>query len=751
MLAQWVEMPDSVYVPDQLIVWFRPGVLNLNYLGCDENYDPTAELPLTGDFILNPDILSYLKDAGATSIKKIFDNLNPCEDTVSLSRGGDLICMPDFWNQLLVEFDGEQLQTDIPNLAIFLSIFFQNAIKIAEPNYVVRFEESKPRNPKTCVLPNDPYFYQQFAIKKWDPVNQYFGIGVDSAWTWTMGSPNIRIAVIEDGIDIHHPDFGINSQVVIGGESNNFLYGYDTLAWHGTRVAGIISALTNNDTCIAGIAGGSGNNDNAKLIALKIGDSYPNGKGTGDAGLMERFIIEASYAKPNGTHVQGAWGCHLINISASIPGPGPAYIRAAAAFAKINDVLICCAMGNGSDSVSYTIPEFPAALDDDWLLSVGGSSQRDRDQSSRYGKSLDVLAPFSNKSTDVNYVGGVRNFNDVISCSGTSFSTPLATGTAALLLSYLDDLKILGQATINYLAPEDIIYLLAEGTKEKQTVPQTGYPLIKNSAMGYGIINALESMRRLVPPFSLHHIQTDYPLELSQGTTIDSVPIAFRSNISSSDTLCQVIQFEIDISSVPFDTTYSGIQRAWIRGDKTHGFPDIRRIDVDNGKGVIIHDVKLPLFRNLHWAEVLSFSQSAAHVRTFLYKFRKMGSGGPYQWLDNISPDSIRFAFSILDSSGTTGIGEPRPFIVSLSQPYPQPVLQSARVNFDLSFSRPAHLSYSIYDILGRIVSHSGTKEQLSEGMHSLSLPTTDLRNGVYLVVLTANGQSETRTIIVTR
>jgi len=751
MLAQWVEVPDSVYIPDQLIVWFRPGVLNLNYLGCDGYYHPTAELPLTGDFILNPDILSYLKEIGATSIKKIFGNLNPCEDTVSLSRGGDLIRMPDFWNQLLVEFDGEKLQTDIPNLAIFLSVFFQNAIKFAEPNYVVRFEESKPLSPKICVTPNDYYFYFQSSIKKWDPDNGWFGIAVDSAWARTMGSHNIRVAVIDDGIDTFHPDFGSNSQVVVGGKSFLPSRKFDTLAWHGTRVAGIIAALTNNDTCIAGVAGGSGNSDNVSVIAMKIADSSPNNMGPGGIAQLDAAIVEASYAKSNGIPVQGAWASHLLNISALTTATEE--IRAASAFAKSNDVLIVCAIGNGTDSVSYALPEYPAALDDDWILTVGGSTYRDRALGSRYGQSLDVLAPFASYSIGVDYTGGTRNIIQCPYVTGTSYSTPLVTGTAALLLSYLDTLKVQGQSTVHYLAPEDIIHLMAEGTKEKQTVPQTGYPLIKNSAMGYGIINAEETLRRLVSPFALKHFEIDYLVELSQGTIIDSVPIAFPGmNSKASDTLYQVIQYEILCQNVPFDTTYSGIKRAWIRGTKTRGFPDLRRIDQKIGSGVIIHNIKLPLYRNIHWAEVQSFSSTSANVRTYLYKVRKMGPGGPYEWLDNVSPDSIRFAFSVLDSSTITHVREPQSSLFSLSNAYPQPTQNNDAVQFHVSVSKRTILHYYVFDVLGRNIANAGNIEFPSGSENVLTVSTVGFHSGMYFIAyLTNDGQFHTRSFMVGR
>jgi subtilisin family serine protease len=102
---------------------------------------------------------------------------------------------------------------------------------------------------------NDTYFPQQWALKNTGQNGGASGIDikVEQAWTVTTGSPNIKIAILDSGVDLTHPDL-----------ENNLLTGYDATGGnnngnhsgvgHGTACAGIVAARGNNGVGVAGVA-----------------------------------------------------------------------------------------------------------------------------------------------------------------------------------------------------------------------------------------------------------------------------------------------------------------------------------------------------------------------------------------------------------------------------------------------------------------------------------------------------------------
>jgi len=102
----------------------------------------------------------------------------------------------------------------------------------------------------------DTYFDKQWGLKNIVPNG---GRGVDikaeEAWAITEGSPSIKIAVIDDGVDMKHPDLKRNTPNGYDATGNNSggnpVTVYDN---HGTSVAGVIGAEKDNGIGIAGVA-----------------------------------------------------------------------------------------------------------------------------------------------------------------------------------------------------------------------------------------------------------------------------------------------------------------------------------------------------------------------------------------------------------------------------------------------------------------------------------------------------------------
>lgn len=171
---------------------------------------------------------------------------------------------------------------------------------------------------------------------------------------------------------------------------------------HGTQIAGIIAAKTNNYLGIAGVAGGY-NDQGVQLLPICIGVTTPS------ASILDDAIIHAVHK-----------GAQVIQISATVGSTNA--IDDAIQYAIQNGVVVVCAAGNSGSTIQY-----PA--NNAQVISVGATNQNDqRATFSNYGSSLDLAAPgVEIYSTTLNNQYGYG--------TGTSFSAPQVSATVGLMLS----------------------------------------------------------------------------------------------------------------------------------------------------------------------------------------------------------------------------------------------------------------------------------------------------------------------------
>lgn len=104
---------------------------------------------------------------------------------------------------------------------------------------------------------NDTYFSEQWALNNTGQNNGVSGIDINvvNAWNITQGVSDIKIALIDVGVDLSHQDLSLNLENGYDATGNNsvggIVYSNDK---HGTNCAGIIAAVHNNGTGITGIA-----------------------------------------------------------------------------------------------------------------------------------------------------------------------------------------------------------------------------------------------------------------------------------------------------------------------------------------------------------------------------------------------------------------------------------------------------------------------------------------------------------------
>jgi cell wall-associated protease len=251
---------------------------------------------------------------------------------------------------------------------------------------------------------------------------------------------------------------------------NNVLKYMD--ASHGTDVAGIVGAIRNNGYGIDGVA------DNVRLMAIKavpIGDEYDKDEA-------------------NAIHYAVDNGAEIINMSFGKKiSPHKEWVDEAFKYAAAHDVLLVQASGNENQDMDVK-PDYPndifldgSATDADNVINVGASGLKpDTNLAatfSNYGKkNVDVFAPGVK-------ITSIDSDAELITDDGTSFSAPIVTGIAALILEYYPKLSArqIKQAIMQSAAPLTGTMVYKPGTKEKvdfSTLSKTG-----------GIVNALNALQ----------------------------------------------------------------------------------------------------------------------------------------------------------------------------------------------------------------------------------------------------------------
>jgi thermitase len=248
-----------------------------------------------------------------------------------------------------------------------------------EPNYRTRLLET---------IPNDPGWSNQYGL-----VN----IRAPYGWDLVTGSATVTIAVLDTGVDLSHPD--LSAKITSGFDFVENDTDPQDDNGHGTHVAGIAAATTNNSTGVAGVSWG------AQVMPIKILNRYGNGS---YSDLAAGVIWAADH------------GAHVINMSLG-GGSSSSILEDAVNYAYARGVVQVAAAGNtGSGYILY-----PARYTH--VIAVGATDANDNRASfSNYGAELDLVAPgVSIYSTRWGSSYGYR--------SGTSMSTPFVSGLAAIL------------------------------------------------------------------------------------------------------------------------------------------------------------------------------------------------------------------------------------------------------------------------------------------------------------------------------
>ncbi len=338
------------------------------------------------------------------------------------------------------------------------------------------------------VIPQDPQFQQQWNLNETK-------LQMELAWSISTGNKSIILAIIDSGTDYFHEDLNNNIWVnpgedydgdgtvgdyglpQNGGDENgidddgngfvddlmgwNFLVNDNTVVgtlYHGTAVAGIAGAQTNNYENgayrgISGIAGGWGNTPGVSMMLISTSfDIFE--EQTNASGIAQGI----TYAAENGADV--------MNISMGVPGNYSFLQDAVDEAVDNNNCVIVVASMNDNSTIKY-----PAKYAK--TIAVGATDANDvRYYYSNYGSELDVVAPSNVMTTYLNniYINGF---------GGTSAASPHVAGLASLIRSI--------EPTLSWSEVRSIIRTTADKVSAMGSSNFT-------TKYGYGRINAYTAL-----------------------------------------------------------------------------------------------------------------------------------------------------------------------------------------------------------------------------------------------------------------
>jgi subtilisin family serine protease len=304
-------------------------------------------------------------------------------------------------------------------------------VRYAEPNYLLQVTGSTN-------VPNDPSFNLQWgSLNTGQLVNGISGTpGADDhaaqAWTHSTGSRSIVIGEVDTGVDYNHPDLAANIWTNPGGIGGcpAGTHGYDVLDatcdpmdqdvsynGHGTHVAGIMGAVGNNGTGVAGM------NWSTTILPVKWVSDDNVANTTSQLISALDWLLKAEQA-----------GVNVRVVNDSTVFIGTAYSQALSDEIDAlgaNNILFVTAAGNsGQNNDDPRYVRYPCAYDRPTEICVTATGQNDQLPSwANYGPTtVDLGAPGDRIYSTLR--NGTYGY-----ISGSSMASAQVSGAAALILS----------------------------------------------------------------------------------------------------------------------------------------------------------------------------------------------------------------------------------------------------------------------------------------------------------------------------
>jgi hypothetical protein len=451
---------------------FEEGVI---YFRVIDEYD-VNHIPLTEDDNVDPALLPELTD--------LFEKYG----TISLSRP-------------VVAFEHPVLLRIFKIQFLYSSSIDMFVEELQERKNVIQYAEKNP-NRKPLNRPNDPFYGKvNNADFKW-----YLDrICAEGAWMIQQGTPNIKVAIVDNFVWGEHPDLNIDTANLYNAynretgdasppSANQTPSETSYENSHGTHVAGLVGAINNNNEGIASIGGG------VTLMGIRTsnnsGAMYAGAEGVRWAVKNGAKVINMSYGSSHYTNTEAAafqaYADAGVVLVASAGNEG--HEDNAASYPACYSSVISIASIDGDEKLSYFSQHGANRAD---IAAPGGFINNSRAMPNMLSTTFcqSYTLPSTYPALSNMYYDGMQ---------GTSMSSPVAAGVCGLLLSF-----------DSTLTPTQI----------KTLLQQTASPLNPNSPTnigGNGYINAFAALMKLnenVPIFKASSQMLNY----SYNESIDSI------------------------------------------------------------------------------------------------------------------------------------------------------------------------------------------------------------------------------------
>jgi len=415
---------------------------------------------------------SQIKDVGLTSADHL---VKPELDRYGAARKGARAGKPavDISKYFSITFDRAQNVEDYIN-----QLYATGYFEIVEPEY----------NHKVTFQPNDPSINSQY----------YLGlIKAFDAWDITQGDTTIVIAIVDSGGNLSHSDISPNlyrnwqeyPPNGVDDDGNGYIDDYQGWDFMGSDSANIHNPnfIGDNDPSITK----GGDMSHGTWAAGCASASTNNGKGIAGVGFKTKLLFtkhtadnqKTSDGSLNFTYLGILYAANQGDVKIINCSFGGSFqsqiIQDIINYAVLDrNCLVVAAAGNDGSSA----PSYPAAYDN--VLSVAATDRSDVAASfSNYGTTVDIAAPGVSIYT--------TGYNNVYNTeSGTSFSSPIVAGAAALVwaknksytaLQVAEQLRVSADAAALYGANPSKTHQLGKGRLDIKNALTLDLPSIRAS------------------------------------------------------------------------------------------------------------------------------------------------------------------------------------------------------------------------------------------------------------------------------
>lgn len=453
--------------------------------------------------------------------------------------------------------------TDINKLVAELNS--DPSIEYAEPVYL------SPIN----TIPNDPLYSSQQHLPQ---------VFAPEAWDDQYGNSSVIIGIIDSGVDWDHEDladviWSNTNEVLDGTDTDGNGYIDDIRGWdfvhgvsgsgdtnsspdedgenpdndpmdydgHGTHVAGIAAASTNNNIGIASVASG------ALIMPLRCGWHANDGRGY----VSSLFASQAyHYAADN--------GAHITNQSSGSSGQ---LIVDGAFYAFLNGVLIIESAGNSNNQSPSALGAQP------WIISVASLNSNDTKSSfSNFGDYIAVSAPGSSILSTIVEPSPFYGGNKYVRLSGTSMAAPVVASVAGLVKAkypHFDVIELFTQVveTADNIDAENPNYVdllgsgrvnaaraLSESVTAKPRLQINGLTIDETSGNSNGVLEPGETADLIIEVKNMWAPGSNINATLS---VLDEWPVTIENNSASIPSIGSILDTANSTASISFSISCS--------------------------------------------------------------------------------------------------------------------------------------------------------------------------------------------------